>query len=227
MPTLDVPLPPPPSSAFDAYGMVTLPVLHPSVAELARSEFPPPEGGGWHTFTRPLEFGKQEGSATIAGPCVAEIHRWLASEPLVVWLEALSGIGGLRADPERVGSGIHQNGPGSRLGLHTDFNVHPQDRNLIRAVNVIVFLDDGPLDYEDGGWFEMQIPDQDGYGGTRWRPRAGHMVVFPSDDRHYHGHPVPIREGGGLRRSIPAYYFRPRRHDEFVLGHSTRFLDEQ
>lgn len=193
------------------------------VVRAIADEFPPPDDPGWHTFTGPLEQGKQEGSAEIAGPLVAAVHDQLARLEFVDALRALTGIPDLVADPDRVGGGIHQSGPGARLGMHVDFNLHPTRPRLVRAINVILFLDDGTTDdVNDGGWLWMERP---GGSGKIIRPRAGLLVVFEANDDNYHGHPIPLADDAPLRRSIPAYYYRPVRDGETIEAHSTRFLE--
>lgn len=207
-------------------GIVTTLLIPPDSAAIVAAEFPPPDDPGWHTFHGPLEEGKQEGRAEIAGPNVVALHELLAGDEFVTWLRLLTEEWSLRADPERTGGGIHQSGPGSRLGLHVDFTGMNGREDLVRAVNVILFLDDAPLEYHKGGWFETARADvTEGASGLRIRPKPGLLVVFASDDRLYHGHPVPIAEGEGLRRSIPSYYFRRLRPGETVEHHSTRFLE--
>lgn len=203
------------------------------------AEFPPPDNPGWHTFTGPLEHGKQEGSADIAGPRTAELHQALAANEFVDWLRVVSGVPDLVADPTRHGGGIHQSGPGARLGMHVDFNVHPQRPDLIRAVNLILFVG------VRGDLFRYEVDGNDVRNVCRWRrewggilhlgagrpyveidPLPGLLVVFEASDLSYHGHPMPMTADAPLRRSVPAYFYRPIRPDETVEAHSTRFLEE-
>lgn len=180
-------------------------------------EFPPPDSTAWHTFGGPLEHGKQEGAAGICGPFVADVHTQIASAWFVLWLRELTGIADLRADPHRTGGGVHQSGPTARLGVHVDFNLHPHDPTLVRAVNVILFVTDAR------GAIEL-------WGDTpprclrAYEPRAGRLIVFEASDRSWHGHPVPLGPYAPLRKSIPAYYFRPVRDGEQIEARSTRFL---
>lgn len=197
--------------------------IYPDEAAVAAREFPPPSDSRWKTYTGPLEAGKQEAPAEIAGTAVAAIHDRLASDEFVGWLRTVSGIPNLIADPTRLGGGIHQAAVGGRLARHVDFNVHPAivDPFLLRAVNVILFVGD-----------TVWPP---GVGGTLWLgelsratevyPQPGLLVAFEASDDSWHGHPDPILDGAPLRRSIPAYYYRPIRDGETVEAHSTRFLD--
>jgi hypothetical protein len=205
--------------------------LTPEDARLCGDEYPAPESGAWHTFTGELEQGKQEGVAAIAGPNVAELHHTLNGPLFMDWLRRATGLPHLYPDPDRVGGGIHQSGPGARLGLHVDFNLHPTRHYLVRAVNLIVFVgDQNPwllrthvADW--GGLLELGAPsDPD---RIEMAPVPSDMVIFEAADDSWHGHPVPLAEDAPLRKSVPAYYYRPLADGEQVAGRSTRFLATQ
>jgi hypothetical protein len=191
------------------------------IAAIVADGFPAPDSTVWHTFGGDLEAGKQEASAQHGGVGVEALHRALAGDGFVGWLRAVSGIPDLIPDPTRHGGGIHQSGPGARLGMHVDFNLHPTAvPNLVRAVNVIVFVGDErrwPIDR--GGMLELG-EDRD----VGIEPRAGLLVVFEASDTSWHGHPTPMSVDAPLRRSVPAYYYRPVREGEMIEEHSTRFL---
>lgn len=201
-------------------------VIPDAVAELIGDEFPDPTSTGWHTFTGLLEEGKQEGTAAIAGLAVAVIHDWLADDAFIAWLRAVTGIADLIADPDRVGGGIHQSGPDARLGRHVDFNLHPRRPDLVRAVNLILFVGDHERwDRDWGGLLELGNLN----GPLRYirevSPMPGTLVIFESTDTSWHGHPVPMTADAPLRKSIPAYYYRPIRDGEQIGAHSTRFME--
>lgn len=218
--------------------------IYPEEAAGIAAEFPDLADPRWKTYSGPLEHGKQEGDASIAGPLVADVHDYLASDEFVDWLRRVSGIPDLTADPTRLGGGIHQCGLGGLLGMHVDFNVHPDRPDLVRAVNVILFVGnrDDLWRYEERhGIIENVYGWRPAWGGylslgTRGpgpdvMPEPGTLVVFEASDTSWHGHPVPMQPDPTtgheppVRRSIPAYYYRPVRPDETVEAHSTRFYD--
>lgn len=198
-------------------------------ARACGDEYPPADSRAWHTFTGELEAGKQEAVAAVAGPNVGSLHEALASRLFIEWLRLTTGIGDLIADPDKVGGGIHQSGPGARLGLHVDFNLHPTRHYLIRAVNLIVFVGaqfwsvDRALRW--GGMLELGRPSD--VDRVEVAPVAGDMVVFEATDQSWHGHPRPMEPEAPLRKSLPAYYYRPLADGEQVEGRSTRFLATQ
>jgi hypothetical protein len=166
-----------------------------------------------------LEDGKQEGSAAIAGPIVRAVHDDLASDRFVAYLRLLTHESGLVTDPDRLGGGIHQHGRGGRLGLHVDFDVNRDRPTLLRAVNVILFVS-AP---RRGGWLLMHDPERGDWHGIE--PRPGRLLIFGASAQSWHGHPIPLYADDDLRRSIPAYYYRPLQDGEVPEHRSTRFLE--
>lgn len=193
-------------------------------AEVA-GEFPEPGDSRWHVFTGPLESGKCEATAAAAGPKVAALHDWFASDTFVGWAREVSGIPDLVPDPSRKGGGIHQSGPTARLFTHVDFNVLG-DTGLIRAVNVILFVGIVPL-WPDvfGGMLELGAPDDPLRVDVP--PVPGTFVMFETSDTSWHGHPKPLHADAWPRRSLPVYLYRPIRDGEQVDAHSTRFWEER
>jgi hypothetical protein len=189
----------------------------------AAAEYPHPDDTGWHTFSGELEYGKQEGRASIAGYAVEQISEALALPSFRGFLMNLTGILPLVTDPDRVGGGIHQVRENGRLGLHVDYNLHPRDPSLERRVNVILFVADAPW---PGADLVLYRPC-DSY--TRCiksiTPKADRLVIFECGDDHYHGHPDPLEPPtpDHTRKSIPAYYFAPARPG--VVARSTTFLE--
>lgn len=192
--------------------------IYPDEAAAIGNEYPPPTDSRWHTFTGEREAGKQEGRASIAGPNVAAIHETLAGDEFVGWLRVVSGIPDLIADPTRHGGGIHQSGPGARLALHTDFNLLPTRPELIRAVNVILFVGPHPWPTLDG---VLQLGAN---GEACVIPDPGTLAAFEASDMSWHGHPYPMAPNAPLRKSVPCYFYRPLAEGEVVEQHSTRFL---
>lgn len=185
------------------------------------AEYPPPEDARWRTFTGELEGGKQGGSVEMAGPLVKALHEYLASDQFVEWLRAVTTISDLTADPDLLGAGIHQSGPDARLGIHVDFVSNPSMTKLVRAANLILFVGE-PLKTWPARWGGVLELGED--GDVRVSPLPGTLVIFEASDRSWHGHPGPLAHNAPLRKSVPAYYYRPVRDGERVEEHSTVFL---
>lgn len=69
------------------------------------------------------------------------------SEPILKFLESLTGIKKLIPDPYFLGGGYHETSTGGLLGIHADFRIN-KDLNLNRRINMIIYLNE----YWDDGW---------------------------------------------------------------------------
>lgn len=188
------------------------------ICRRAEREFPDPESTLWHTFDGEHERGKQEGSAEICGGNVALLHSELADHTTLTMLRHLTGIPQLMPDPDRVGGGVHQSPRGAFLDVHHDFTLHPRDPNLERRVNVLLFLTD--VTEETGGELLLGV----GHEQVAVYPSCGTLVIFEAGESSWHGHPTPWRVERP-RRSIPAYYYAPRR--DGAAATSTVWWDER
>ena len=150
------------------------------------------------------------------GDTLRELLWELNSGTFLRFLEKLTGIEGLIADPHMQGGGIHQVLPGGRLAVHADFSNHPRF-NLDRRINVLLYLnEDWPAEY--GGELELWSSDMQRCE-RRIRPLAGRCVIFNTTADSYHGHPRPLAcPEGRTRKSLALYYYTRGREDEVVAA---------
>jgi hypothetical protein len=199
-------------------------LFDPAALERAAQEFPPLDDPRWRTYTDASEAGKQEASDSADwGPSVRGLISELSSRPWLRFIEELTGLDDLLADPH--GAGMHQSGPGARLDVHVDFNRHPR-LPLERLVNLIAYLNPA-WTAEGGGSLELWTETQ---RARSILPLFNRCVVFTTSQRSFHGHPVPVADGidpatGEVRRrrSIALYYYG-RRSDRLPERHSTIWL---
>lgn len=129
----------------------------------------------------------------------------LQSQTFIRFLEKLTGIQHLLADPAMRGGGTHQTLPGGMLQLHADFNIHP-DYKLDRRINLLLYLNKDWRE-EYGGVLELWNPDVT-QCEKRVLPIAKRCVIFNTDSTSWHGHPVPVNTpDGSSRKSIALYYY--------------------
>jgi Rps23 Pro-64 3,4-dihydroxylase Tpa1-like proline 4-hydroxylase len=147
------------------------------------------------------QYSPDESSSPVVRNLLAELN----GRAFIGFLEELTGIKGLVGDPYFHGGGLHETKRGGHLGVHADFNVHP-DIKLQRRLNLLVYLnDDWSPDYKG----ELELWD------TRMKacqvsvaPIMGRAVVFATDLDSYHGQPDPVDcPPDRSRRSIATYYY--------------------
>jgi hypothetical protein len=139
------------------------------------------------------------------GPDVGAVIDELNSGRFVHFLERLTGIRNLIADPRLEGGGIHRIGTGGFLKIHTDFNFHRVSR-LYRRLNILLYLNQ-EWNEAWGGSIEFWHADMSKRGAA-YAPLWNRAVIFSTTDESYHGHPDPLTSPEGVfRNSIALYYY--------------------
>lgn len=129
----------------------------------------------------------------------------LNSQAMIGFLEEISGIKGLIADPYFTGGGLHETRRGGHLGIHADFNIHPRMK-VERRLNLLIYLnDDWRPDY--GGDLELWDTKMKACE-KKVAPLIGRAVLFSTSLDSFHGHPDPLNCPPDMaRRSIALYYY--------------------
>ena len=147
-------------------------------------------------------------------PIIRHLYWELNSAPFLAFLEKLTGIEGLIADPHMAGGGVHETLRDGLLMVHADFNKHPHF-NLDRRLNILIYLNE---DWQDdwGGHLELWERDMSRCV-KKISPIAGRCVIFSTQRDSFHGHPHPLTcPPGKSRKSIAQYYYtigRPANED--------------
>lgn len=141
----------------------------------------------------------------VSSPRIRSFLAEMNSEPILRFIEHLTGIKKLIADPYYEGGGLHETKRGGHLGIHADFNVH-RGMNLLRRINLLIYLnDDWPTDY--GGELELWSTDMSEQK-HKVLPVMARAVVFNTTLDSFHGVPEPLRcPPDRSRRSIALYYY--------------------
>lgn len=170
---------------------------------------------GWHYY----EHQKRGLMSVIDHPVVSQLLTPLA----VSMLGELADVSDLTIDPTLRGGGLHAIPAGGRLGIHVDFNRHP-DRPLRRSVNTLLYLN---KDWDDAWGGRLTLTDRAGIEKTL-APRWNRWVIFGYTETAWHGHPEPLtcppdRE----RRSLALYYYTPMTpaEDAALAFHTTIYAD--
>jgi hypothetical protein len=141
----------------------------------------------------------------VVGPNTARLAQCLNSGPFLAYLEKLTGISNLIADPSYFGGGLHWIDNGGYLEVHADFN-HLKQYNLERRINLLLYFNKNWKD-EYNGHLEMW----DRATMTKRKavaPVFNRSVIFSTVKEALHGHPTPLSAPPGIaRRSLALYYY--------------------
>lgn len=183
-----------------------LPGIFPGIQHLAEdtlSEWPNVAQIADSRFDNALEKKFAVNSLEKITPSGRALIDLMNSPAFIEFLEALTGIKCLVADPAMIGGGYHEIPPGGKLGMHIDFARHSVS-SLYRRVNVLLYLNKGWRD----NWGGELILMNEAKAEKRIKPRFGTMVVFSTTASSWHGHPEPLScPPGASRKSIALYYY--------------------
>ena len=129
----------------------------------------------------------------------------MIAEPMLHFLEALTGIPKLITDPYFRGGGLHETRAGGHLGVHADFNIHHQ-LNVLRRINLLIYLND---DWSPDWHGELELWDRGMKKCVKSTlPLLGRAVIFNTDLDSFHSVPTPVAcPPDRARRSIALYYY--------------------
>ncbi|MFV8782800.1 2OG-Fe(II) oxygenase [Microbulbifer sp. SA54] len=180
----------------------------------------------WQSFENDYERKKQMNRDLSLGPVTRALIHNLNSAPFLEFLEKLTGICGLIADPYLHGAGLHKIERGGKLGVHVDFNGHKR-MNVYRRLNVLIYLN---KDWrpEWGGDFQLWSNDKLTCEKSV-PPLFNRMAIFSTTANSFHGHPEPLQCPEDRKRiSLALYYYTANDHGpQRKKLHSTLFLNER
>lgn len=194
------------------------------VLDRVLDEFPDPGQIPWKEFKQATSKKLATEGDTFFGDVTRHLLAQLNSAAFLQFLERLTGIEGLVADPYFYGGGLHQIEPGGFLKVHADFNLHEKLR-LDRRLNVLVYLN---RDWEPSFGGALELWDrQMTHAVARILPVFNRCVVFATTDFSYHGHPEPLAcPPERTRRSLALYYYtNGRPEEERTATHGTLYQD--
>lgn len=196
--------------------------LEPWAAKKAMESFPAVKDSGWIHYVHFNEKKHGLNKLDLIPSFLQEVIKELNSDEFVKHLSKLTGIDGLKADPNLEGGGLHQSQRGGFLNIHADFTVHPHKSNWRRRVNVLVYLNEGwEPDYK--GDLELWTRDMKTCA-VKVSPVFNRCVIFNTDEDSYHGLPDPIQCPEDMtRKSIALYYFTEEKETIRVSRRATNY----
>jgi Rps23 Pro-64 3,4-dihydroxylase Tpa1-like proline 4-hydroxylase len=141
------------------------------------------------------------------GPRNRELVEALQSDAFVRFIEEITGLDGLFADPHLDGAGMHKTLPGGHLNMHTDFLSHPNHKNWSRRINLLLYFNPA---WEESWMGNLEFWDRDVKRCvSSIEPKINRCVIFETSEISFHGHPQPLCCPEGIsRNSIALYYFQ-------------------
>jgi hypothetical protein len=160
----------------------------------------------------------------VVGSNTARLTQYLNSGPFLAYLEKLTGISHLIADPSFFGGGLHWIENGGYLEIHADFN-HLKKYNLARRINLLLYLNKAWSDEYNGQlelWDSVTMTK-----GKAVAPLFNRAVIFSTVKEALHGHPAPLTAPPGVARRSLALYYYTNTWDSAVQAHTTLYYVSQ
>jgi hypothetical protein len=154
------------------------------------------------------------------GPQTARLVNFLNSGPILSYVESLTGIDNLIADPSYFGGGLHWIENGGFLEVHADFN-HLKKYNLERRINLLLYLNEDWLDEYNG---HLELWDRKTMTCAKSiAPIFNRCVMFSTTKESLHGHPAPLATPAGIARRSLALYYYSNTWEPAVQAHTTLY----
>jgi Rps23 Pro-64 3,4-dihydroxylase Tpa1-like proline 4-hydroxylase len=169
---------------------------------------------------RKTDHNKYAYAPDVVGLETSRLVNFLNSGPFVGYLEKLTGIEGLLADPSYFGGGLHKITTGGFLEMHTDFNLLKKYK-LERRLNLLLYLN---KDWQSSYNGSLELWDR--ASKTRVKevpPIFNRCVVFSTTNDSMHGHPLPLATPEGVERMSIALYYYTNTWNPAEIVHSTLF----
>jgi len=158
------------------------------------------------------------------GPNTARLAQCLNSGPFLAYLEKLTGIPNLIADPSYFGGGVHWIDNGGYLEVHADFN-HLKRYNLARRINLLLYLN---KDWKDEYNGHLELWDRSTMTKRKAvAPVFNRAVIFSTVKEALHGHPTPLSAPSGVARRSLALYYYTNTWEPAVQAHTTLYYISQ
>ena len=195
------------------------------ILQRVASEVAAMDRSAWHRTASAHERKLSTEDESTFGPFTRRMFSALNSSAFVTFLEDLTGIDGLIADPHLRGGGLHEIERGGLLGVHADFNFYKRMR-VWRRLNVLIYLNS---EWDEAWGGHLELWEADGKAcAKKIAPTFNRAVIFDTSSHSYHGHPHPLNcPEGQSRRSLALYYYTvDYPYPDDTTPHSTVFIQD-
>jgi Rps23 Pro-64 3,4-dihydroxylase Tpa1-like proline 4-hydroxylase len=174
----------------------------------------------WTVFSNDASYRK-ECRNFASTPRIQSMAYSFQGSAFLKWIEQVTGLDKLVADPHYRGGGITRVSRGDSLGLHNDFNWNEQIR-LTRRANLILYMN-AEWQTEWGG--ELELWDFDRTEClVKIEPKPNRLAIWNYDERLIHGAPHPLNCPEHIARQnfIQFYYGSNATHE--TPPHRSQFV---
>jgi hypothetical protein len=168
-------------------------------AELAaiNASWPGDIWSGWHKYKAPWHWKRASDLTTpLPGPAAAVLTH-LADVDVRAF-----GMHDLVADLGLYGAGLHEIGPGGRVGLHLDAEEHPR-LHLRRSLSGLIYVHQR----WEPEWGGALLLGQDAQ--VRIEPVPGRLVLFDCRQEAWHAVEKVLCPAGRSRRALAMFWYAP------------------
>jgi Rps23 Pro-64 3,4-dihydroxylase Tpa1-like proline 4-hydroxylase len=146
----------------------------------------------------------------------------LNSRKFMLFLETLTGIESIVADPFFMGGGAMTTGSGGFLNVHADFNFHHKLQSW-RRINALFYLTPSWKKKWGGN---LELWDKNNKKKiTEIEPLFNRVVIFNTTSNSFHGQPIPIKSPTNIFRNVFSVFYYSNTKDKQTLSkpHFTRY----
>ena len=128
----------------------------------------------------------------------------LTSDRFASLISKITGMKGLFVDPAFTGGGLHQGGAGSFLEMHADFSRHPSNKQWVRELNLLLYLNRG-WQPEYGGCLDLRnsVTGEE----ASIEPLENRFVIMLTKGHTIHGYKKINFPPNTFRTSIAGYAY--------------------
>lgn len=199
--------------------------LVPGAALEAARDFPTDDDQHWTRYRHVNENKAHTDRWEDFPPTIAAIVREMNSPRFVELLSRVTGIEGLRADPDIEGGGMHQSWQGGYLNVHTDFTMHRKNQTWRRRCNLILYMNE---DWNPDWGGALQLWDSRMKDQMEQVPCLLNRAVLFNTPKALHGFPDPLTcPEGRSRKSVQWYYYTADESEDAVPVATTYYARPQ
>ena len=159
---------------------------------------------------------------SLFDPDLKAFSAGLCSRSFLLFLETLTGIKSLQADPYFLGGGAMATGTGGFLNSHVDYNYNQKIQSW-RRLNFLIYLTEN---WEEKWEGNLQLLSENGVDVIKEIvPLFNRAVVFETNSKSFHGQSEPLKCPENTYRTVFSafYHANEKPSDTYDYAHYTYY----